>query len=117
MNTSRWKIDGTGGLYCPVYFKPHELQIVQLNYGIEQGDELLRKVADVLRAHFPYSIIAHLNADNFALVAPRDGVIEQVEAVCREVDEMIDNFSITLKAGVFFRDPTICPNIQPTGAF
>lgn len=62
-------------------------------------------MADVLRAHFPYSIIAHLNADNFALVAPRDGVIEQVEAVCREVDEMIDNFSITLKAGVFFRDP------------
>ena len=99
------KIDGTGGLYCPVYFNLTNFKLYNSNYGIEQGDELLRKVADVLRAHFPYSIIAHLNADNFALVAPRDGVIEQVEAVCREVDEMIDNFSITLKAGVFFRDP------------
>ena len=99
------KIDRTGGLYCPVYFNLTNFKLYNSNYGIEQGDELLRKVADVLRAHFPYSIIAHLNADNFALVAPRDGVIEQVEAVCREVDEMIDNFSITLKAGVFFRDP------------
>lgn len=99
------KIDGTGGLYCSVYFNLTNFKLYNSNYGIEQGDELLRKVADVLRAHFPYSIIAHLNADNFALVAPRDGVIEQVEAVCREVDEMIDNFSITLKAGVFFRDP------------
>lgn len=81
------KIDGTGGLYCPVYFNLTNFKLYNSNYGIEQGDELLRKVADVLRAHFPYSIIAHLNADNFALVAPRDGVIEQVGKRLRTMED------------------------------
>lgn len=35
------KIDGTGGLYCPVYFNLTNFKLYNSNYGIEQGDELL----------------------------------------------------------------------------
>lgn len=35
------KIDGTGGLYCSVYFNLTNFKLYNSNYGIEQGDESL----------------------------------------------------------------------------
>lgn len=71
--------DGTFAQFCPVYFNITNFRLYNTTHGIRQGDACLRHIAKVLRSLFPGRLIAHLSADNFAVLARVENVQETIE--------------------------------------
>ena len=85
---------------CAIYFNITNFRLYNTTHGIRQGDACLQHIAAVLRARFPGQLIAHLAADNFAVLADVKHVEENIERASTIIAAFIGNPNIELKAGI-----------------
>lgn len=93
---------GTYGLHCPVYFNITNFKSYNSLHGYEAGDKILMHMAKLLHEVFAGELMAHLAADAFVVLALEADVVEKVEYVCRQMNLLIRNSSIEVKAGLRF---------------
>lgn len=68
-------------------------------FDYEVGDELLIKVAEILKKNFPLSIICRLSADHFSLICKEDEFIPSFENVSEDFFSYTKNLGIKLICG------------------
>lgn len=101
--------EGAFGSYDPIYFNLTNFKFYNASYGREEGNRLLRKIADDLRTYFPGDLAAHPEGDTFFLLGSRRRVPEALEAMIRDIDRYINDTSVRLKAGVCDFGKTVPP--------
>ena len=97
------KMEGPKGnlsSYCPTYFNLTNFRLYNAIHGLDAGDRCLKKIAAILQRQFPIALIARLSADGFAVLAPREDLLPKVEFICGQVNTLIKNQNILLKAGI-----------------
>ncbi|MGN1381300.1 MAG: EAL domain-containing protein [Eubacterium sp.] len=87
---------------CPVCFNISNFKAYNHKYGLQAGDQLLQKTAAIMRRHFPDELLGHLNADKFNALLIRDNLEHRIEAFCQEVNRVIHEPGIEMKAGIVF---------------
>ena len=96
---------GIFGSRAPLYFNLTNFKVYNSRHGTEAGDRLIRFMAESIASHFPYSIIAHLTGDTFAVLALHHDVAERIEAVSRDIRNFTGDPAVQLKAGVNIFNP------------
>lgn len=84
-----------------VYCNVANLKDYNAKFGFEQGDELLKAVADALRTAFPGRMISRFSDDRFVLMTDDDGLVEAVDRACDLVSEARGAQFSSLRAGVY----------------
>lgn len=78
------------------------------------GDHLLIKVAELLKSHFPLSLIARISADHFAMICNENEFAPSFEEVEKDFAAYVGNSSIKLIAGCALVQENM--NLQQTHA-
>ena len=95
---------GVLGVHAPVYLNLTNFKLYNSNHGLAAGDRLLCRLASCLHHYFPNTLMAHLSADNFAMLARRDHLEETITALAKKFSDSIDDPSVALKAGITLYD-------------
>lgn len=100
----------SGGRYYPISIliaDLDDLKKVNDTYGHEQGDNLIRCAAEVLRAAFRQEdVVARIGGDEFAVLLPRTGategqeVIERIETLVRLNNKFYGSPRLSLSVGI-----------------
>ena len=85
-----------------IYLNLTNFKVFNAAHGVKAGDELLARMASILRKRFPHALIAHMVADNFAIFALREGAEEAIRQSARDLKDYVSDPSITLKAGLVY---------------
>ena len=93
--------DHTVYRFCPVSFDVTSFKEYNRLYGVQRGDQCLRKIAQTITGLFPGSLTGHLTADHFVALLPSEDLEAKLEHVCREVNGYIHDDGIQLKAGIY----------------
>lgn len=89
---------------------------INLNYGNKKGDEMLKAIADALRASYPSALLFRLAGDEFAFILPEMEynkqamclMTRQVFTKLHEIKvEGLENEHLAFSIGSVFIDPTI----------
>jgi diguanylate cyclase (GGDEF)-like protein len=94
--------DGSSASYCPVCFNISNFKAYNHKFGLQAGDQLLRKTAAILRRHFPDELIGHITADRFNALLKYKNLEPRIEAFCQEINRMIHVPGIEMKAGIVY---------------
>lgn len=92
--------NGVFGRFLPAYVNLTNFKMYNSRRGVKAGDALIRKMAELLRKHFPDSLIGHLAGDNFILLAPKADIESSFRHMAGELDKLADDRSIALKVGI-----------------
>ena len=98
---SRKKQEGQLKTFCPVYLNLTNFKLYNATWGIQAGDNLLRTIGAVLQSHFPTQLLTRLTGDGFVLLAAAQGLEEKLLDAVRQVNQLIGNPNIQLKAGIY----------------
>ncbi|MGN0955307.1 EAL domain-containing protein [Dialister sp.] len=99
------KAEKSFGSQVPLYVNLTNFKMYNSRLGIRAGDALLRKVAELLKKYFSQALMAHLSADNFVLLAPRENLESSLQKLAADVRDYAGDRSLAVKVGmVFFRD-------------
>ena len=101
---------------CSVFFNITNFHLYNTTHGFRQGDLCLQHIENILLQTFPHKLLAHLGADNFAILADAMDVEERITQACQRVQAFIGNPNIALKAGIRFLDRP-CDMAELTGVF
>ncbi|MGI6212721.1 MAG: EAL domain-containing protein [Anaerovoracaceae bacterium] len=71
-------------------------------YGFEQGDELIRETAEILKDCFPKDLVAHSDADHFGLVSTAEDTEERLAAAHDRIRAIRREDPVEMKAGIYF---------------
>ncbi len=74
-------------------------KIYNSTFDYEAGDELLVKVAEILKKHFPLSIISRISADHFSLICKEEDFVPSFEEAAKEFLSDTKNPGIKLICG------------------
>lgn len=98
---SRKKQEGQLKTFCPVYLNLTNFKLYNATWGIQAGDNLLRTIGAVLQSHFPTQLLTRLTGDGFVLMAAAQDLEEKLLDAVRQVNQLIGNPNIQLKAGIY----------------
>ena len=87
--------------FCPVSFDLTSFKEYNRQYGMQQGDLCLKKIADAITRCFPNALVGHLTADHFVALLPSDDLETKLEQVCKEINSFINDDGIQLKVGIY----------------
>jgi len=102
------KIRSAGGKPALVFFDINGLRSYNNQYGYEQGDELLRLIADVLKSEFPTGLISRGADDHFLVLTAFDGeeaLSARINAVNEKVKENATGNTTGVQAGIYVYAP------------
>ncbi len=85
-----------------IYLNLTNFKVFNAARGVKAGDELLSRLAFILKRHFPHALIAHMVADNFAIFGPWEGEEEGIRKAASELKDYVSDSSISLKAGIVY---------------
>ncbi|SER30763.1 EAL domain-containing protein [Parafannyhessea umbonata] len=97
---------------CYVFFDIHNFKLVNAALGVASGDELLVKLAELLRETFPSDFVARFADDHFAVLTFCEDVEKRVAHVHDAVTLLHPSVDIELKAGIYPRDLTVDPSVS-----
>ena len=100
---------GIWGQRVPVFIKLVHFSSFNSSYGIEAGNTLIYRIAQVLRACFPHAPAAHLGADNFMVLPSRDHITMRMDRMVKEINDLIQDRAIRCKAGLVLFDKDHVP--------
>ncbi len=85
-----------------IYLNISRFKIINIKYGIERGDRILKEVASILKDVFINDYISRFADDHFALLTVNERIKEKIEEISRRIMdiELIGN-TIELKIGAF----------------
>ena len=73
-------------------------------YGHKKGDEVLKKVAKLLKSHFrKYDIVARFGGDEFMVIvrnSSRENVEETLKKLQKRIEEIFSKFDISVSYGI-----------------
>lgn len=98
------KAEGTLGQRAPVFINLVHFSSFNSSYGLEAGDTLLYQMGQVIRSCFPDAPATHVGADNFLVMASRNGISARMDRVVAEINDLIHDRVIRCKAGVVLFD-------------
>ena len=100
---------GIWGQRVPVFIKLVHFSSFNSSYGIEAGNTLIYRIAQVLRTCFPHEPAAHLGADNFIMLPSRDHITMRMDRMVKEINDLIQDRAIRCKAGLVLFDKDHVP--------
>ena len=100
---------GIWGQRVPVFINLVHFSSFNSSYGIEAGNTLIYRIAQVLRACFPHAPAAHLGADNFMVLPSRDHITMRMDRMVKEINDLIQDRAIRCKAGLVLFDKDHVP--------
>ena len=95
---------GIWGQRVPVFINLVHFSSFNSSYGIEAGNTLIYRIAQVLRACFPHAPATHLGADNFMVLPSRDHITMRMDRMVKEINDLIQDRAIRCKAGLVLFD-------------
>lgn len=84
-----------------VFFNIRNFKMINVKFGIEAGNEFLKRTAEIVRTVFPDDYISHLADDHFAVLTDTAGLEERIAAVHDKLEEENRYASVEIKAGVY----------------
>jgi len=100
---------GIWGQRVPVFVNLVYFSSFNSSYGIEAGNTLIYRIAQVLRACFPHAPATHLGADNFMVLPSRDHITMRMDRMVKEINDLIQDRAIRCKAGIVLFDKDHVP--------
>ena len=100
---------GIWGQRVPVFINLVHFSSFNSSYGIEAGNTLIYRIAQVLRACFPHAPAAHLGADNFMVLPSRNHITMRMDRMVKEINDLIQDRAIRCKAGIVLFDKDHVP--------
>lgn len=100
---------GIWGQRVPVFINLVHFSSFNSSYGIEAGNTLIYRIAQVLRACFPHAPATHLGADNFMVLSSRDHITMRMDRMVKEINDLIQDRAIRCKAGLVLFDKDHVP--------
>ena len=100
---------GIWGQRVPVFIKLVHFSSFNSSYGIEAGNTLIYRIAQVLRTCFPHAPAAHLGADNFIMLPSRNHITMRMDRMVKEINDLIQDRAIRCKAGLVLFDKDHVP--------
>ena len=88
-----------------VYFDVDHFKVINYRLGYEAGDEVLRRIAAVLRDCFPNDLLARFSDDHFVLVTQREGLEQRLDEVHARASRILSSTPVEIKAGIYALAP------------
>ncbi|MBE5827730.1 MAG: EAL domain-containing protein [Butyrivibrio sp.] len=101
-----WKnrIDKEGKKAVMLYFDLSGMKMYNEKYGFSAGDELLRRVADVLKRHFSSDNCGRMSGDHFAAFATDENIDERLSAFLSDVEAINNGNNLPIRIGIYGSD-------------
>lgn len=96
---------GTFGQKAVIYLNLTNFKRYNASYGIEQGDDCLRRLAALLRKYFPGCPLARMSSDIFVGLVPAADLTSRLAELAEEVDAYLSSDGIRLCAGIRYFGP------------
>ncbi len=91
---------GALGQRAVIYLNLTNFKRYNASYGIEQGDDCLRRLAALLRKYFPDCPLARMSSDIFVGLVPAADLTSRLTELAGEVDAYLRSDGIRLCAGI-----------------
>jgi len=102
------KIRESGNKPVLIYFDVNGLRSYNAQYGFEQGDELLRLIAEIIKAEFPKGLIIRGTDDHFIVLTAFHGeeaLSHSIEALNDRIMENAAGNTTGIQAGIYIYAP------------
>ena len=87
--------------YIYLFFDIENFKILNRKYGFWEGNNFLRRFADILNEEFDGSIIAHFSNDNFIVLTEDKGIKDKILIVCQKMQQNEYELKLGLKVGAY----------------
>ena len=87
--------------YLFLFFDIENFKILNLKYGFFEGNNYLRRFADILKEEFPGAVIAHFSNDNFVVLCEDKLTKEKILNVCTKMQNTEYDIKLKLKVGSY----------------
>ncbi|MGN0953982.1 EAL domain-containing protein [Dialister sp.] len=84
-----------------LYVNIHNFNFYNLRNGSEKGNQFLIKMAEVLRRHFPNSLVSRFTDDHFVVLSSRPSVEAMIPAITGEIHALYDASRMDVKFGIY----------------
>ncbi|GAB6044808.1 GGDEF domain-containing protein [Caminibacter profundus] len=104
LNKLSEKTKRTGSKFVLIFFDLNNFKNINDNYGHEEGDRVLKKVANILKQSFrKYDIVVRYGGDEFIVIIELDKNIN-IEKTLKKLEEKIENsfakYNISIAYGI-----------------
>ena len=87
--------------YLFLFFDIENFKILNRKYGFFEGNNYLRRFADILKEEFPDAVIAHFSNDNFVVLCEDKLTKEKILNVCTKMQNTEYDIKLKLKVGSY----------------
>ncbi len=87
--------------YIYLYFDIENFKMLNQKYGFWEGNNLLKKFADLLNETFEASLSAHFSNDNFVVLTKDIIIKEKIIQLCRKLSDFEYDIKLGLKVGAY----------------
>ena len=84
-----------------LYFNLIGMKHYNRQYGFEEGDRMIRAVAEILSRHYGEQSVGRLSEDHFAVMADEDHLEEDLRSVFRECLDLNGGKSLPVRVGIY----------------
>ena len=63
-----------------VFFNIKNFKFINIKYGMNAGDEILKSIASLLLQHFPNSFAFRFGSDHFVLISETSGIMDRISS-------------------------------------
>lgn len=89
-------------MYAIIYMNLVNFKLLNIEQGVNEGNECLKVVSKILGKAYDYSFIARLSDDHFAIFSKYEGVIEKTEKAERMFyDSYGSHYNVNCKFGIY----------------
>lgn len=91
---------GSGEIPVCLFYDINEMKLYNAKNGFQDGDELLRRVGEVLQQVYGDALIARLSDDHYAIVTSENGLEDKMMSAAPMAAQLDRVVKIVIKAGV-----------------
>ncbi len=84
-----------------LYVNIHNFNFYNLRNGSERGNQFLIKMAEVLRKHFPNSLVSRFTDDHFVVLSSLRSVEALIPSITGQIHELYDASHLDVKFGIY----------------
>lgn len=84
-----------------LYVNIHNFNFYNLRNGSERGNQFLIKMAEVLRKHFPNSLVSRFTDDHFVVLSSLRSVEALIPSITGRIHELYDASHLDVKFGIY----------------
>ncbi|MCR4842681.1 MAG: bifunctional diguanylate cyclase/phosphodiesterase [Eubacterium sp.] len=88
------------GELAVVYINIENFHLYNLEYGFDEGDKVLRDLADEIRKTFEGSLCSHFEGDRFVVLTQRENIVDRIKEVHKFGHSEERGVRLEVKAGI-----------------